>query len=211
MQSAREQAQEWLRRGFVVVDTETTGTDPDADIVQFAAIDSTGRIVLHSLIKPSQPIDTEGGAFRVHGLDDRALEHAPPFVRVWPAIHAVLCNKLVIAYNSGFDSKMLDQCQRKYKGIAERPLFGHEWQCAMLLYSRHIRVSKWQKLQAACNDLGVKLDRAHDALYDCYAALEVIKAIAGNTGSGEGMATVDDVLKEFPGSTVGIVGGDRPL
>lgn len=208
-EAAKLRAQGWIKRGFVLIDTETTGLGSDAEIVQFCAIDHTGRVVLHSLIKPREPIDIAGKAYAVHGLDDKALEFAPSFRRIWPAIHHMMSNRLCIAFNAGFDSRVIDQCAQADEQSAKRPVFGCQWECAMLLYGDYIGVQKWQKLQAACDDLGITLDKAHDALYDCYAALAVIKAIAGPPESWE-QTLVEECVERFGGEVVDVKRKPQP-
>ena len=64
---AREWAQ-WVLStpGIVIIDTETTGIGPCDEVIELAVLDTHGRVLLDTLVRPTCPIDP--GAARVHGL-----------------------------------------------------------------------------------------------------------------------------------------------
>ncbi|GIK50939.1 MAG: DNA polymerase III subunit epsilon [Alphaproteobacteria bacterium] len=105
-------------RRAVLVDTETTGLDPDADeVIELALLPfeyerDTGRIVsvdeaqaLSAFRQPSFPIPAE--STRLHGISNemvagRSIDAAAVRRLVGPA-------HLVIAHNAGFDRPMLEK------------------------------------------------------------------------------------------------------
>ena len=60
---------------LVVLDTETTGLDGHAEVIQIAVVDRSGAVLLDSLVKPTCPVPAEATA--VHGISDSDLVNAP--------------------------------------------------------------------------------------------------------------------------------------
>lgn len=91
-----------------VVDTETTGLDPDRDhLVEVAAVElvdnyPTGR-TYHVYCNPGIPVPAE--AIAVHGLTDAFLADKPPLDV--PALQAFLGTDPIIAHNAPFDASFL--------------------------------------------------------------------------------------------------------
>ena len=92
------------QENWVILDTETRGLY-DAEIVEIAIIDSLGKILLDTLIKPSIPIPAE--VTEIHGISDAMVADAPTFPEVYPT-DAALKDKRVLIYNSAFDIKILN-------------------------------------------------------------------------------------------------------
>ena len=97
----------------IVLDTETTGFDPEAGdrIVEIGAIElfnhvPTGR-TYHQYINPERAMPQE--AFEVHGLGDEFLRDKPVFTRIVDDFIAFIGTgaKLVI-HNAAFDVKFLN-------------------------------------------------------------------------------------------------------
>ncbi len=124
----------------IVLDTETTGFDPDTGdrIVEIGAVElmnhlPTGR-TFHVYINPERPMPQE--AFEVHGLGDDFLRDKPKFAEIAADFVAFIGDdaKLVI-HNASFDMKFLN---------AELRMVGH----ATMPYSR--ASIRW-KSPAACS------------------------------------------------------------
>src|SRR5690606_37121994 len=47
------QARAWLAANALILDTETTGLDADAEVVELAVIDCAGAVLLDTLVRPS--------------------------------------------------------------------------------------------------------------------------------------------------------------
>lgn len=171
-------AKRWLRGNYLILDTETTGLDRDAKIVEIAVIDCTGATLLNTLVNPGIPIPPEATA--IHDITDEMVQGAPTWKDIERQVIDLLSRKW-IAYNASFDARMLDQ---------ELPIPVAEiatYECAMQLCAEfrgewdfYRRKYKWAKLVDAAAALNVAPGEgnAHRALYDCQMTLAVIRAIA---------------------------------
>ena len=74
----QQQAHQWLRDNCLILDAETTGLGEDAEIVEITIIDTTGKPLINTLVKPSTPIPAEATA--IHGITNEMVRHAP----TWP-------------------------------------------------------------------------------------------------------------------------------
>lgn len=158
-------------RDWVILDTETTGLDATARIVQVAVVAQDGRVLFESLVNPGTPIPEM--ARRVHKITDEAVGNAPTFAEVYPRLKHVLADcTAVLAYNAQFDEGVINgECRRH----AIEPL-KLNWRDVMNMYSqwcgewssRH-KNYKWQPLAGN-----------HDAVGDCRAVLEVLRNMASS-------------------------------
>lgn len=187
LEESRDEAIEGARRliagdGWVILDTETTGLDGDAEIIQLAILAPDGTALLDTLIKPQSPIPPEATA--VHGITDAMVADAPSFPVVYEQARAVLGGMRIVAYNREFDMGMWRQTRRRHglKGVA-----GAKWVCAMKPYAAYCGEwsewhgnFKWQPLPGG----------DHTAIGDCRATLELIKTMAAAKLSTEEIAEV---------------------
>ncbi|HGM4999996.1 TPA: 3'-5' exonuclease [Serratia marcescens] len=179
----QQQAQQWLRDNVLILDTETTGLGDDAEIVEISLIDTSGRVLLNTLVKPRSVIPASATA--IHGITNEMVATAPSWPHVCRSLYDIISGRKVVIYNSDFDTRILDQTNDDW-GITihfkiERPTF----ECAMLAYAEFYGQNserggyKWQRLTAAAEQQGVVIEGApHRALSDCLTTLGVIKAMA---------------------------------
>ena len=173
---AAAEASAWARamlaKGALILDTETTGLDDTAEIVQIAIIDTSGTVLLDSLVLPTQFPATYHEAEAIHGISREMLANAPTMMQLWPQVLAILdhATNLVI-YNRDFDLRLLMQSAPR-----------NEWRaphcathCAMLHYakfvgqwSKHHKSFRWQPLFGG----------DHTALGDCLATLNLLRQMA---------------------------------
>lgn len=183
VESPREIANRWIKKNIVIVDTETTGLDKEAEIIEISIIDCTGAILLNTLIKPSKNIPAE--ATEIHGITNEMVEDAPSWKEMLPQVLELISHGWV-AYNAKFDARMLEQTSGSR---VDTDYFGAP-ECAMQLYAEYNgewdkkrRKYKWRKLTDAATSLDAwpeEIDEnPHRALYDCYLTLGVIRSIAG--------------------------------
>jgi DNA polymerase-3 subunit epsilon len=176
---ARNQATEFFAElmeldDFVVLDTETTGLEADAEIVQIAMINKTGEVLLDTYVKPTEPINELSGAFRVNGIKKRDVENAPTFAELVPKITELYRGKVLIIYNADYDTRLIVQSAKARKTDINL-LETKEIIDAMVPYAAYVGEwsdyrgdYKWQKLP----------DGGHTALSDCQATLALIKRLA---------------------------------
>mgnify|MGYP007071603296 CR=1 FL=1 len=169
---AADWAREMLASDALILDTETSGLDDTAEIVQIAIIDMHGNTLLDALIKPVNGIPRS--ASRIHGITDETVAEAPSFADVWPSICDVIRDKTVIIYNADYDTRLLAQSARAH-GITLLRVDYVTYKCAMLPYSAWVGSwndyhgnYRWQRLPAG----------DHSALGDCLATLNVLQKMA---------------------------------
>ncbi|MEZ4286619.1 MAG: 3'-5' exonuclease [Polyangiales bacterium] len=174
----------WRSVPLVVIDFETTGTNPEEDrVIEIGVVRySDGKIQAREglLIDPTVPIPEESRA--VHGITDEELAGAPTFAKVVPKILELLQGHLPIAYNANFDRRFL-HAELRRAGVdleAEAhtlpPAANPEvvW-LDPLVWAREIFVDlKSRRLGDIAKHLGVPLEQAHRATGDAEATLGVL-------------------------------------
>ncbi len=95
---------------FLVIDTETTGVQPETDrVVEVAAVAVKGNRVktaFHTLIDPEMPIPPEASG--VHGIADWHVKGKPTFETIWPNLQALIDRAdVLVAHNAPFDRAFL--------------------------------------------------------------------------------------------------------
>lgn len=150
----------------IYFDTETTGIDNNAEIIQFGIVNSRGEVLLDTLIQCEGEISAEAQA--VHGITKEHLKTAP----TWPDVHDAICEALanadiIKAYNIQFDLKMLRQTAKKHN--LKTPSFKKQ-RCVMKDYAKRFTDSgRWVKLTEACKQQNINISdiKAHNAAGDC--------------------------------------------
>lgn len=160
------------RPDVLILDTETTGLDETAEIIQVAILTVAGRTVLDALVRPTRPIPA--AASNVHGLTDADVAGAPTFADLAPALRAVLGGRTVLIYNRDYDTRLFAQSARAVGVDIGRPPFGAAYECAMLPYSTWVGEPgrfggyRWQRLPSG----------DHSAAGDCRATIAVLERMA---------------------------------
>lgn len=157
----------------IVLDTETTGLDPEDGhrLVEIAGVEITNRQVLtapenqiHLYVDPGRDSDPE--ALDVHGLTTEFLSQHPPFEQVIDQIIAFVSGAEIIIHNAPFDTKFLN---------AEFVRFGYKpftEYCGKitdsLVYARELHPGKRNNLDALCDRYGISNEHRvlHGALLD---------------------------------------------
>lgn len=172
---------------YLILDTETTGLDANAEICQIAIIDSSGKVLLDTLVKPVRPIPAEATA--IHGITNKDIEFALEFPA--EAIAKIIHERNVIVYNSDYDISMLYRSEdaRAFRYPYEWARIAN-WHCAMLAFAEiygdwndYHQSYRWQKLSTACAYYKIPQTKAHSALEDCLSTLAVCKAMVASKES----------------------------
>lgn len=180
----KDKMQQWahnLMRGeFVIIDTETTGVGTTDEVIQIGIIDSTGRTLLDTLVKPTRPVPSV--VTRIHGLTDEKLADCAPFCDHYVTLSSLLAGRTVLAYNMDFDWRMLVQSAKVY-GLP--PFRTGDRQCAMKAYAQFHgmfdlkrRTYAYQKLGEACRHQKIPVIKAHDALSDARMTLALVRKMS---------------------------------
>ena len=162
------------------LDTETTGLDARAEIVEIALIDHDGSVLLDSLVKPTRRIPWD--ATKVHHISDAMVADAPTWAELWPQVQALLNGRRVGIYNAEFDLRMIAQSHGAYK-VADTAAGSNAF-CIMKLYAEFFGERggygnfKWQSLDKAARQCGIGLPNSHRAGADALLARTVLEAMA---------------------------------
>ena len=169
----REMCRTWLNEKALFLDTETTGLDNRAEVVEIAIADSKGRPVFESLVKPTVPITPR--LTDIHGISNAMVADAPSWAEIHADVNEIMCGKTVIAYNSNFDARIIEQTV----GLHSLPGIFCYWECAMQMYQNHTGFYKWVKLVDAAEQCGVSPNgQTHRAMTDVMMTWEIVQKIA---------------------------------
>ncbi len=108
----------------IVLDTETTGLDPDSGdrIVEIGGVELLNHVATgatyHQYINPERAMPQE--AFEVHGLGDEFLSDKPKFAEVGQAFLDFIGDAKLIIHNASFDMKFLN-AELKWMGLPPIP------------------------------------------------------------------------------------------
>lgn len=166
----------------IYLDTETTGLDSSAEIVDIAIIDVAGRVLLDELVKPTQPIPAD--ATGIHGITNAMVERARGWPEIAPRVSRLLADASgVVIYNADFDIRIMEQCNARHR----LPTYRANWHCAMRRYAafagqRHQRYGgyRWHKLTDAAAAFGHREAVEHRALADTRLCRAVVLGMANH-------------------------------
>lgn len=193
---ARERAIGWAREvaadpSVVFLDTETTGLDGHAEIVDIAVIAGDGEVLLDTLVRPIRSIPLVASG--IHGIRDADVCGAPTWDTVFHEFDRVTRGRRIVVYNADFDRRIVAQCCAQYAlALPESP-----WQCAMRMYAEFCAEAgrggqfKWHRLDRAASRFGVA-PGGHRALADAIVCRSVVLGMAQLAAEGEG-ANDDDI------------------
>lgn len=178
----KQQALQWLENNALILDTETTGLDERAEIIEISIIDCTGQVLLDTLVKPTSPIPAE--ATRIHGITNEMVAEAPTWPEVIRKFEEIVIGRDLVIYNADYDLRIIDQTSNLHNILETLWL---EAECTMLAYAEfygqwddYREQWKWQRLGNAAKQQGVVIEgTAHRALADCKMTLGVIASMAG--------------------------------
>jgi DNA polymerase III epsilon subunit family exonuclease len=161
---------------FVVVDTETTGTDAKmADLVEVAAVRVRGREIVDrwsTLVNPGRPIVGN----QLHGLTDADVAGAPSPAEAVSRLLEFAGDATIVGHNVGFDIGFLEAASSD----------GHRFQPGTYLDTLVIAresfpgVPESYKLGDLARFLGVETATNHRALPDAEATAQVMLWLAND-------------------------------
>ncbi len=172
-----------------MLDTETTGLDNRAEVLQIGIVTLDGEEVFNSLVKPSR-IRRWDQAMSVHGISPTDVRNAPTIGKLAGQLQEILEGRCLAIYNAKFDMRMLWQSIRAGKANQQYQwLHDLDYACVMEAYamywgqrSRRYGGYKWQSLSNACRQQGVRVAGAHDALNDAVMTAALMRAIDNKLG-----------------------------
>ena len=187
---------------YIMLDTETTGKDPYDEIIQLAITDLYGNVLFNSYFNPKAKMSK--GATAKHGLEKKDLKDAPTWSNKWLEISSILRDKTIIAYNAIFDINMIKSTCSNHNIKID---FKMKYICA-LEYARH----KYKGLLSSYSlesvisylNMDFNTGNTHEALFDTYACLYVIKPDAMIFKKRELAKKYYNAMVRFDNNNVGI-------
>ena len=183
----------------IVLDTETTGLDPNSGhrIVEIACVELINHMptgaYFHHYLNPERDIPQE--AFKIHGLSAEFLSNHGIFESIASTFLDFIETSPLIIHNAGFDLKFLNFELRK----AGFPTLGKHPVVDTIPLARKAFPGALVNLDALCRRFKIDLSRRdkHGALLDAQLLAEVYLELKG--GKQHGMAfmkTSDNKLAE---------------
>lgn len=169
----------------IVIDTETTGLDPQAGhrIVEIACIEllhhvPTGR-KLHRYVNPGRDIPED--AVAVHGLTEEFLAAHPPFAEIVAELEAFVGGDRLVIHNAEFDLAFINA---ELARLGRPPLA-----CPFvdtLSVARRRFPGAPASLDALCRRFDIDLTRRelHGAAIDCHLLADVYIELIGGRQPG---------------------------
>ena len=165
----------------IVLDTETTGLDPNTGdrIVEIGAVELNGHMptgkTYHQYIFPERSVPQE--AINVHGLDDAFLRDKPVFKKVAQQFIDFIGDAKLVIHNAAFDMKFLN-AELKWIGLPPIP-----WERAIdtLDIARKKFPGSPASLDALCRRYGIDNSSRtlHGALLDSEILADVYLELIG--------------------------------
>jgi DNA polymerase-3 subunit epsilon len=177
----------------IVLDTETTGTDPAGDrIVEIGCVEllnyiPTGR-TYHVYINPQRPMSQ--GAFAVHGLSDSFLADKPIFSAIAPDFMDFVQDARLVIHNAAFDVGFLNA---EFGRCGHPTLHSGRAACTLTM-ARRKHPGAPASLDALCSRYGIDNSRRtkHGALLDAEILAEVYIELIGGRQADLGLAITRD-------------------
>lgn len=180
-QQAMRIAQNMLAFDPIYIDTETTGFETWDVVVEVAVLDTDGKLIFESLVKPKKPIPQAASA--VHGITDVTVAWAPAWKEVWPELVRATHGRVAGFYNAEFDLRILRQ-SCGLNGIPWEYPFKDDF-CVMELFARYYgdwdsyrNKFRWQNLASAGRFFDLPEPNSHRAKDDALLTKFVLEKMA---------------------------------
>jgi DNA polymerase III epsilon subunit-like protein len=180
-ETAIRHAKEWVQRRPIYLDTETTGLNNKAQIVEIAVIDADGGLLYQALVRPTVPIPPD--ANRIHGINDEMVRSAPFWPEVFGEVQSAIRGRGIAIYNAEYDLRLMKQSHQAHR--MPWRLEARDTLCVMELYARYYGQwdsrkggYRWHSLEAAGRQCGIQLPNTHRAQDDAMLARAVLHHIA---------------------------------
>jgi len=158
-------------KGFVVLDTETTGSKEDSRVIELGMVFVSPRGALQKSFSTLLYGDGTNGEWyvrRVHRIRQEQLVGAPKFREIAPAFLASLQGRIVFAHNASFDLKRIN-----YELSLVRRRQIPQMACTIELgkHLGHGRLS----LESAIEKFELFRQFSHEAIHDADATAQLLR------------------------------------
>ena len=168
-----------LRRGFAVVDVETSGLDPTKHrVIEVAVTQLSPAGVVES--EWSTLVRARGGTgpVHIHGLTDHDLRDAPTFAEVAGTLRGLLEGRILVAHNAVFDWTFLAHEAAR----AHTSLPVEERLCTVTLARQLGIPSRNLRLGTLAEHWGIPVTQAHRAADDVHVLVDVLRQCLDEAG-----------------------------
>ena len=182
------------RLSLTVLDTETTGLDPDEgdEIIAIGAVRIiNGRIlrqeIFDSFVRPRRMISESAHA--IHGISEDMLRAEAPIEDVLPRLNRFVEDTIIVGHNVAFDMRFFAAAGPRCGVSFANPILD------TLLLDCAINSSQPDKsLEAIAQRLGLSVTGRHTALGDALSTAEIFIALIPLLAEG-GIRTLGDALR----------------
>jgi len=199
----------------IVLDTETTGFDPEAGdrIVEIGCVELRNHLptgeTYHVYINPERSMPAE--AFAVHGLGDDFLRDKPVFAKVGQTFLDFVGDAKLVIHNASFDMKFLN-AELRWMNLPQLPL---DQAVDTLEIARRRFPGSPASLDALCRRFNIdnSMREKHGALLDSEILAEVYLELIGGRQPDFGLSTAHAAPQRQTGGTGGgpVTGRPAPL
>jgi len=172
----------------VVLDTETTGLEPEAGhrIIEIGCVELVNRRLtgerFHRYVNPGRGV--EAGAEAVHGLDDEFLADKQPFAEIAAEFLEFVRGAELVIHNADFDIGFLNN-ELQQVGDTTDDIRGECGVLDTLKLARQMHPGQRNSLDALCKRYAIDNSRRelHGALLDAEILAAVYLAMTGGQAS----------------------------
>lgn len=178
----------------VVLDTESTGLDPDDGhrIVEIGCIELLNHVptgqTYHQYVNPGRPMPADAAA--VHGLTDERLATEPPFEHIAGAFRDFIADSPLIIHNAAFDIRFINA---EFRRIGFAPIPGDR-AIDTLAIARQRFPGAQASLDALCRRYGIdtSVRALHGALLDAELLAKVYLELIGGRQTRLGLTAGEE-------------------
>lgn len=170
---------------FAFIDVETSGLNPDIhEIIEIGCLivsqNEAGQFViddeLELKVQMTRPDVAEPAALRVNGYDPAAWMFAYTMPQALEMLSKAAKDTVFVAHNMCFDWQFIEKAYRD-NGV-EHPFHFHKIDTLSIAFAKLRGTdAKHLSLRSLCERFEVVNEKAHTALADCRATLEVFKKL----------------------------------
>ncbi len=186
----RPQNGSWMPKVYVALDTETTGFDPEQDVilevgaVRFQAERDLGSF--HRLVNPGRPLPPR--IERLTGIDAKALGDAPSFEEIADELREFVGNAIIVGHSVAFDLRFLSR-----HGLPLSNPWLDTFELASILMPRTVLRHKGSYgLGGLADELNIPFSNRHRALPDAEATRDLLRALM-ERGSSLSLEVLEEI------------------
>lgn len=158
---------------FVIIDLETTWLSPHKHgITEIAAVRFDGKNIVEtfqSLVNPERHVPSF--ITKLTGITNDMISESPTIQNILPDFISFLGEDIFVAHNSSFDLRFLNHARYTHFG----EYFSNPTLCTRNLAKHLVPELPKRNLAVLCEHFGITNSRAHRALQDVEATIELLK------------------------------------